>query len=59
MGYMDGDQVYDVGVLLLAGGVQGELSPDPSEGLELRYFSLDALPELGSNEPRSLEPEAT
>ena len=42
--FSNGDQLQVVTVSYLTDGVSGTLQPD-EEGLELRYFSLDALPE--------------
>lgn len=42
--YPSGDQVQIITVMFLTDGVTGTLEPD-SEGLELRFFDLEALPE--------------
>lgn len=52
--YPNGDEVYNVGVLFLALEVRGSPRTDPSEGLELRYFGLDALPDLSPFEKAAL-----
>jgi ADP-ribose pyrophosphatase YjhB (NUDIX family) len=44
--YPNGDRIHNVVAIYLALGVEGELRPDPEEGLELRYFSRHALPEM-------------
>ena len=41
--YGNGDQAQIITVMYLTDHVAGELQPD-AEGLELRYFPLDALP---------------
>jgi ADP-ribose pyrophosphatase YjhB (NUDIX family) len=52
--YPNGDQIHNVVAIYLALGVEGELRPDPGEGLELRYFATDALPEMPASSRRML-----
>lgn len=42
--YSNGDQAQIITIMFLADRASGELQPD-AEGLELRYFPLNALPE--------------
>lgn len=42
--YPNGDQVYNVGAIYTCRKANGNLRPS-SEGSELRYFAIDALPE--------------
>ncbi len=42
--YPNGDQAQIITVMYLTNGTSGTLQPD-AEGLELRYFALNALPE--------------
>ncbi|MTI96302.1 MAG: NUDIX hydrolase [Firmicutes bacterium] len=46
--YPNGDQVHTVIVLFEASKVSGVLAPIDDESLELKYFPLNALPELES-----------
>jgi ADP-ribose pyrophosphatase YjhB (NUDIX family) len=50
--YPNGDRIHNVVAIYLALGVEGELRPDSDEGLELRYFSTRALPEMPSSSRR-------
>lgn len=46
--YPNGDELYSVITLYLANNVTGNLKINDGEGLELKYFSRDELPELES-----------
>lgn len=46
--YPNGDQMHTVIVLYEAIGVEGDLQINDNESKELRYFNLDAMPELES-----------
>ncbi len=52
--YPNGDRIHNVVAIYLALGVEGELRPDPEEGLELRYFATHALPEMPASSRRML-----
>jgi len=52
--YPNGDQIHNVVAIYLALRVEGEILPDPEEGLKLRYFSTGALPEVPASSRRML-----
>lgn len=52
--YPNGDRIHNVVAIYLALGVEGELRPDPDEGLELRYFGTRDLPEMPASSRRML-----
>ena len=52
--YPNGDRIHNVVAIYQALGVEGELRPDPHEGLRLRYFSTGALPEMPTSSRRML-----
>ncbi len=52
--YPNGDRIHNVVAIYLALGVDGELCPDPEEGLKVRYFSTGALPEMPASSRRML-----
>ena len=43
--YPNGDQVYNVTVAFITRDVRGELSADGTEGVDVRFIELDALPD--------------
>ena len=43
--YPNGDEVYIVGVTYLCNDFSGELQPEEDEVMELKWFSIDNLPE--------------
>ncbi|REJ06250.1 NUDIX hydrolase [Halobacillus trueperi] len=43
--YPNGDEVYNVIACFIASEIRGDLSLDHEETSDLRYFSLDSLPE--------------
>jgi ADP-ribose pyrophosphatase YjhB (NUDIX family) len=52
--YPNGDRIHNVVAIYLALRVEGELHPDPEEGLKVRYFTTDALPEMPTSSRRML-----
>ena len=51
-----GDEFYQVTAVYVVPAWEGELAPDGSEGTELRFFPLDALPAgLGPMDRRALD----
>jgi len=52
--YPNGDRIHNVVAIYVALEAEGELRPDPNEGLKLRYFSSGALPEMPASSRRML-----